>query len=444
MRKGLRKGLLGGVALFSVAIGAQAALAGGFALREQSAQGLGQSFAGAAAGGGGLSSMFWNPATMTKFPGANSSTTFTAILPYASITPDAATSGFMRFVGRGSMLSAGGSGDVARDAVTAASTASVQFGDHVWVGVYTGAPYGLATKAPLNWAGQVYARTSKVFSYEVTPTFAYKFNDMISIGFGARIMYFKTRLTSAAGVTPNAGSAILEGDDTALGWTAGLTLTPFVGTEIGIGYRSQMKPSLEGTLATPATPVSGMPIRSSIVLPDMVTVGLRQRVGDRFTFLAGYEWTRWSKLSSFPAYFVGAPFGGAKATDLHFDYKNAWFASIGGEYKYNDALTVRAGLGYEKSPLQITNRTPRLPDSDRIWTSLGVSYQFNEKLSVDASYAHVFPRKGGIAIVPGHPAYIPGVSFVAKTKAHLDIVSVGLNYRFDTPASAGLPLVRKY
>ena len=42
--------------------------AGGFALREQSAFGQGSSFAGVAAGGS-LSSMFWNPATMTQVPG---------------------------------------------------------------------------------------------------------------------------------------------------------------------------------------------------------------------------------------------------------------------------------------------------------------------------------------------------------------------------------------
>ncbi len=45
--------------------------AGGLAVREQSAYGQGSSYAGVAAGGS-LSSMFWNPATMTQMPGLNS------------------------------------------------------------------------------------------------------------------------------------------------------------------------------------------------------------------------------------------------------------------------------------------------------------------------------------------------------------------------------------
>ncbi|MQA67450.1 MAG: transporter, partial [Alphaproteobacteria bacterium] len=46
------------------------ALAGGFAIREQSVYGQGASFAGIAAGGA-LSGMFWNPAVMTQFAGFN-------------------------------------------------------------------------------------------------------------------------------------------------------------------------------------------------------------------------------------------------------------------------------------------------------------------------------------------------------------------------------------
>src|SRR5215467_4692121 len=63
------------------------AFAGAFALREQSAAGQGMSFAGMAAGGGGLSSMFWNPATMTDYPGITSSFVGSGIFPGGGIKP---------------------------------------------------------------------------------------------------------------------------------------------------------------------------------------------------------------------------------------------------------------------------------------------------------------------------------------------------------------------
>lgn len=444
---------MGGVAVAGTLLGAQAAVAGAFALREQSAQGLGQAFAGAGAGGGGLSSMFWNPATLTQHDGVQSSYTGTAIIPYAKVSPNAATSRFMTFVGGGNSSSAGGTGDIAQDALTAASTSSMQVNKWLYLGLNVSAPYGLVTKSPTNWAGQLYGRTSKVFSTDINPAVAIKLNDMISFGFGLRAMYFKVRLSQAApsgaapalaatALRPNAGFGTLEGDDWAYGWTAGVTLTPLQGTSIGVGYRSQVRPHLEGTLTTPYI---NMPIKTNIKLPDQVTVGLRQRVTDRFTLLAGYEWTRWSVLSSFPAYFTEAPLTGRLATTLAFKYKNSWFTSIGGEYKWDERWTVRAGLGYEKSPIGATDRSVRLPDSNRIWTTLGASYQYNNKLSFDLSYAHVFAKKGTIDIQPGHPAYL-GMNFAADTKAHLDVISAGLTYRWDEPhvTQGTLPLVRKY
>ena len=57
----LRSALLASCALMGLAAAAPA-MAGGFAVREQSAEFQGMSFAGDAAAGGGLSGMFWNPA----------------------------------------------------------------------------------------------------------------------------------------------------------------------------------------------------------------------------------------------------------------------------------------------------------------------------------------------------------------------------------------------
>ena len=44
----------------------------------------------------------------------------------------------------------------------------------------------------------------------------------ISVGVGLQVEYFKARLTQALGILPNAGGALLEGDDTGVGFTAGV------------------------------------------------------------------------------------------------------------------------------------------------------------------------------------------------------------------------------
>ena len=57
--------------------------AGGFSVREQSAEGQGASFAGITAGGKDLSSMFFNPATITQHAGRKFELNVAGIVPQA-------------------------------------------------------------------------------------------------------------------------------------------------------------------------------------------------------------------------------------------------------------------------------------------------------------------------------------------------------------------------
>ncbi len=67
-RSGKRTALLGSVAVTALIAGAASAVAGGFAIREQSTESQGASFAGNAAGTS-LGAMFWNPAAAANKPG---------------------------------------------------------------------------------------------------------------------------------------------------------------------------------------------------------------------------------------------------------------------------------------------------------------------------------------------------------------------------------------
>src|SRR5512143_3351484 len=82
--------LRAGTALGLLVIATAQANAGGFAIHEQSSYGQGSSFAGVAAGGA-LSSMFWNPATMTQVPGIVSETDVSSLFSYANNTPATGT-----------------------------------------------------------------------------------------------------------------------------------------------------------------------------------------------------------------------------------------------------------------------------------------------------------------------------------------------------------------
>ena len=82
----LKSSLLGAGVVAALLGTTTVAMAGGFAIREQSAEYQGMSFAGNAAGGGGLSAMFWNPAAVAQFDGIRTESHYSLIIPQSELT----------------------------------------------------------------------------------------------------------------------------------------------------------------------------------------------------------------------------------------------------------------------------------------------------------------------------------------------------------------------
>jgi len=47
------------------------------------------------------------------------------------------------------------------------------------------------------------------------------------------------------------------------------------------------------------------------------------------------------------------------------------------------------GLAFDQSPVKEGLRTPRLPDQDRIWYSVGAQYKLNNTSKLDFGYSYV-------------------------------------------------------
>ncbi|AMJ59576.1 OmpP1/FadL family transporter [Bosea sp. PAMC 26642] len=422
-------------------LAAGAASASSFAIRSgQSAEGLGMAYAGAASGGIGMGSMAWNPATITMFPGRNSQWNFTYLYANASYEPTSVTR-LGSPVGPASPVQ-NGTGNIGGDgSFIPASYSAWQLNDRLWVGLTTGAPYGLRSK-PENQvhAAQVYGRSAKVSTINVSPTVGYKVNDWLSIGGAVQIQYFDAKLKTASGVAPSAAPNIIEGDTIDFGYRVGATLTPRDGTTIGIGYRSSIRQTLEGTLRTPGGVI---PVKANLNLPDSVVVGVSQVINDQWQAHLGVEWTNWSRFRNIP---IVSQLTGVPATSLNFQYDDSWFFTAGLEYRYNRDLTLRAGVGYELSAVNDRNRQIYISDNDRLWLSAGASYQVSEKLKLDLGYTFITVNKASVNYSGAHPGQL-GVFYTAEAKPYIHVVSAAVTYRWDNPAETApmvQPAVRKY
>lgn len=434
---GMRGGLLAtcaAAALIGSTIGANA---GGFHVREQSTEFQGMSFAGNGTTGGGLSGMFWNPAVAAYAPvGIYTESHYAALIGRTEMTAEPGST--LLFVGDKS-------GDIAKDAIVPSSYLSYRLNDRLVFAMSVNSPFGLVTE-PENrvWAGQTFARTSEIKTYNFTPTLAYRLTPTLAFGVGLQIQHIEGRLKRATGVTPNSQNGVVAGDDTAFGFTAGVNWTPVPGTHIGVGYRSSIDHTLEGNVYF-AGSVAGLPtgpggwgaasIKAGVTLPEIVTLSLRQAISSQWTILGTVEWSHWSRLEKLDVVctgpsntinLLGCPTTGAGTvqSSLPLGWHDGWFVSLGAEYRYNERLTLRTGFAYEKSPIQAADeRSLRVPDADRIWASLGATYKWNEKVAFDFAYTHIFVEDSRIDRTE------QGIRFVGHSESAVDILSLGVKVK---------------
>jgi long-chain fatty acid transport protein len=459
MQRSARKILMAMSALGTLVLATGAAEAGGFGLHEQSTYGLGVAFAGVSAGGT-PSSMYWNPATMTQFSGLNSEWDVTGIIPQTSNTPTVATTATGV-----NLLPLGGTGNVGASALVPASYTTWQVMQNLWLGLSTNSPWGLSTNFPDSWAGRNYALSSSAQSINATPSVALRLNDWISFGAGVQIQWFNTSLTQGITAGPGPcppGCALfntnLQGSGWGYGFTAGVTLTPTPATQIGLGWRSGINQPISGTLFvnTPAVVPFIAPFttagsaNTTINLPDVVSLGLRQRVSPQLTVMGTVEWTNWSRIgTSFvttagggPALVAGFPVA------IPFQYKDGWLYSMGVEYQADQRWSLRAGAGYEVSPVTDTVRVPLIPDNNRLWLSTGATFAVAPNVMLDFAYSHIFVQDSSINISPvsGNPSCVVAGpvcvsgTYIGTVSSSIDILSVGLRYKWN---GATQPLVTK-
>ncbi|MEQ1695806.1 MAG: OmpP1/FadL family transporter [Hyphomicrobiaceae bacterium] len=416
----------------AVGIGASSAMAGGFFVREQGALGQGASFAGAGASTA-LSAMFMNSAAVTSLDGMNSDASLSVILPEAKFT---ATSS--------SFPTANQTTDIGINAYVPASYVNYQFkhDPKMYIGLGVNSPFGLKTEPDQPWAGSTVGASSRLFTVNFNPTLGYKFSEKLSVGVGAQFEYAKGVFKFAT-LAPTRASTFYEGDSLAVGATAGLMYTPTPSTRIGLGWRSQMTHELDGRFASDASVsggffAAGVSAKVDLRLPDIVNLSLVQAITPNMRLLATVEWTDWSRFGGLEVIQDstgrvvtkgGAVTGaGTSVAQISGKWEDGYFFSGGLEYDVNKQLTVRAGGAYEISPItKATERITSIPDADRIWASIGFSYNVNAATTVDFGYSHVFVEAAQV-----DRWNVTNTNFIkADLDASVDIISLGMRMKLN-------------
>ena len=273
--------------------------------------------------------------------------------------------------------------------------------DNLKLGLAVSPLFGLKTEYDKTWVGRYHAIKSELKTININPSIAFKANERLSLGFGVSAMYSRAELTNAVDINTLTGGAFqndalatVKGSDWGLGWNVGAIFQLTDATRLGLAYRSAIHQKLEGDVSFAGVPVplSGLSsfqkgdIEASFVTPESVSVSMSHKLDNKWDVMGDIIWTRWSRFKELNV----VRESGATVSRVPEHWHNVTRLGVGASYKYSDIMKLRAGIAYDESPISSSAyRTPRVPDSDRIWLSLGLNYELSPTSSFDIAYTYI-------------------------------------------------------
>ncbi|MCG9115371.1 OmpP1/FadL family transporter [Laribacter hongkongensis] len=407
------------------------ALASGYHFGSQSVSAQGTAFASAAEADD-ASTIFYNPAGMSRLKGNNFSGGLTVVIPNSDYTDK----GSVNFLNRPTGGDNGGT--FAPSAVVAPSMyLTHQINDQFTAGIGMFVPFGASLDYGSGWAGRYGITKIDLMTININPSISFKLNEHHSFGFGISAQYMNAELDKASdaltgvimgaaggkfGVESNNiygaattgkiggdGSIKIKGTDWGYGFNLGYIFTFDENTRFGIAYRSAISQKLRGyadwdfsslRFASSVTDAQKALILAAVngkhpdskasvdvKTPESLSVNGFHQINDKWAVMADVTWTRHSQMQNIDVNF-NTP--GEGDFVVRQNWRNTYKVSVGANYKYNDALMLRGGIAYDQSPVSDESlRHPALPDSNRWLFSLGGNYKFTKLDSLDFAYTYI-------------------------------------------------------
>lgn len=285
---------------------------------------------------------------------------------------------------------------------------------HLGLGLYT--PSAVVTDYEDSFMGAGQGLYSSLKIVTVQPTVSYKISDNFSVGAGITFNRMTSTLTEnlethkfpqfLGGPFPDT-HINTHGDDDAWGYNLGALWDITDKTRVGLTYHSKTDFNLDGRTYISQFPNFGLglgPIKVGVPLgdiangkydekqtfkmPDKAELSLTQELTDRLTLYAGATWTHWSRWTRITIHNQAMnPIVGYYLKDIgeDFNYRNTWSEAIGLSYQLTPQWELRSGFSFDPAPSSNSLRGVRIPTGNRKVYALGVGYSPNQDWSFDTT-----------------------------------------------------------
>ena len=362
------------------------AVAAGFLIRENSAVGVGTSYAGQGSRADAAETAFANPAGMTRLSSDEIEAGGAIILPDFQFNGSATAFG--------APISGNNGGNSGKVAAVPSLYGVFSLSDKWKAGLAVTVPFGNASEYDSAWYGRYLGIKTSALSYDINPTLAYRVTDRLSVAAGFSAQYLKLDVTTAIAQSIIARAPVpdatyrFNAHDWSFGFNLGALVDVSDRTRVGVYYRSQVDHTLDGSLTfSGASPLLGLisgPANSDISLPDTAGISLTTDLDPDLSVSGEVQFTHWDLFKNVVIKSQNPPFDNVE------NFRNSWMVAASATYRLSPQWTIRSGISWDQTPVVSAFRSVSLPDTDRYLLGAGMSYQVSESMIFDGAYGHSF------------------------------------------------------
>jgi long-chain fatty acid transport protein len=330
---------------------AASAVANGSRLPSQDGHAVAQGYA-VVAGSAAGSSVYYNPAGLTRVPRSEIATGVYVIAPDISFT-SAATGKTVKE-----------RSDVFYQPHFFAAT---PLSDRVSIGLGVYSPFGQSTDWSPSSGFAGVATFNEIKYITGAAALAVKLTDQLS--FGAALQYNKARvdLNRLTAISPTAITPFnFTGRDEAWSTNWGLQWSPAAGQYLGVQYQHKTEFDFGGNASLAG--VLSQPGRLPWVFPDNLAIGWQMAVAPDWDIAISYDRTFWGRVNTLQLS------AGPLTTALPLDWQDSAYYGIGATHRVNASLSYSFGYNYSESSVPDRSFSPSLPDVNRQLLAAGVFF----------------------------------------------------------------------
>ncbi len=261
------------------------------------------------------------------------------------------------------------------------------------------------TGAALNyddgWVGRYYVQETTILGLSLLPSIAYKVTDKLSLGASLNAMYgvYKDQVAVNNIVGPD-GQLKLDDETWGFGFNLGALYEFTPGIRVGLTYNSQvnldfkapfqfsgLSPGLSTLLASRG--LLNATLDLGIDIPQQVMGSVFFQIDDRWALLGSVGWQQWSQFGQVQIGISDSTNPTSLTTNIPF--KDTWHGAVGAQYRISEPWLLNFGIAYDSGfQSSSSNVSPLLPTNAAWRFGVGAEYRMSKTIFTGLAVEYLY------------------------------------------------------